>query len=128
MFPFDASNIFDLLIAVGTMGTLIVLSITLYVQIQDRKPKFTYERLRENDNWKIMILHPDKPIHVISVTLNDKQLRLANSQNYERTMRVGEGQNFEVGVKPDDDATVVIKYDKYRITKKWRKIPLYGNF
>ena len=77
-------------IAVGSgLGIL-----KIYYMREDRKPKFTYERLNGNNQWKIMILHPDKPIHKISIKLDNRPLPIANSNNkrYERTMRAGEGK------------------------------------
>ena len=104
----------------------------LYYMREDRKPKFTYERIKENNVWKLMILHPDKPIHKISVFCDKTPLPLSNTnrEQYERTMRVGEGQNFDAGEKIDDDSIILIKYDKYKVEEKWKDIPLYhyGNF
>ena len=118
----------DIIIALGTIVTAIILGVTLYLQIQDRKPKFTYERLKEGEIWKLMILHPDKIIHKISITIDDQPIPLANTKDrYYRTMRVSEGQNFDVGKEPNENSLVVIKYDKNKIQQKWRDIPLYHN-
>lgn len=98
----------------------------MYYWYQDRKPKFTYERVKEGENWHIMILHPDKPIHKISITMDKQPLELTDAKNrFERTMRIGEGQNFAIGKEPNDNAEIVINYDKYKIKKKWKDIPIY---
>ncbi len=99
----------------------------LYWWYQDRKPKFTYERFREGEIWKLMILHPDKIINKISITLDGMPLPLSNTKDrYERAMRTGEGQNFDIGKEPKENSSIVIKYDKYKITKKWKDIPIYN--
>lgn len=96
----------------------------MYYWYQDRKPEFTYEKMQEMYNWKITILHPDKPIHRISITLDGKPLPLSNiPTRYERSMRVGEGQNFDVGKVVNDQSIVIIKADKRKIKKKWKDIP-----
>lgn len=126
---------FDLVYQIATVVAVLVGSgiglFRLYWWYQDRKPKFTYERFKEGEIWKLMILHPDKIINKISITMNNQPLPLSNTKNrYERSMRVGEGQNFDVGEHVDDNPDIVIKYDKYRIKKKWKDISLYhyGNF
>ena len=125
------SNLNQVLVVSGIIATIIGSSVGIlkfYYIIQDRKPKFTYERVDQNETgWLLMILHPDKPIHKISATLDGTQLRISALPEirYERTMRVGEGMNFDVGKNINDESIIIIRYDRYKIKKRWRDIPLY---
>lgn len=121
---------FDLVYQIVTVIAVIIGSsvalFKMYYWYQDRKPKFTYEKVKEDENWHIMILHPDKPIQKISVMMNKQPLQLKDVKNrFERTMRIGEGQNFAIGKEPSDNAEIIINYDKYKIKKKWKDIPIY---
>jgi len=109
-------------IVIVTLGIL-----KLYYMIDDRKPKFSYERLEESSGWKIMILHPDKIIHKFSITINDEAIPISNSpdQFCECTLRIGEGVNFDVPDNVNDDSKVVIKYDNNHKSIKYKDIPLY---
>lgn len=124
---FQTISITDILIAGSTLVSAIVLTITLYYQKQDRKPKFTYERVDRSDgDWMLRILHPDKPIHKISVTLDGLSLKISDVTNrYELTMRAGEGVNFTVGKDVNEESLIVIKYDNNKIKIKWKDIPCY---
>ena len=117
-----------MLTIVGIIATIIATGIGIvktYYWRQDRKPNFRYEKFREREIWFIRILYPDKPINKIMITLNDQPLSLSDKKDlYERTMSVGEGQNFEVGKEVMSEAEVLIKYDKYKIKKKFSEITL----
>lgn len=118
----------SILTIVGIIATVIGTGIGLvkaYYWHQDRKPNFRYEKFREREVWHIRILHPDKPINKIAITMNDQPLPLSDKKElYERTMSVGEGQNFEVGKDVNSEVKIIIKYDKYEIKKKFSKITL----
>ncbi len=117
----------DIVIALGTLATAIILGITLYLQIQDRKPKFAYERLKENNTWMIRILHPDKRINKISISLDGNLIPLtdASGEHFECMIEVGGGQNFLAGQNIQGDSKVVITYDKNKIKSKFKDIPLH---
>ena len=75
--------------------------------------------------WKIRILHPDKIIHKFSIIIDGEALPLSDAkQRSELTLRVGEGQNFDVPDKVNDDSQVIIKYDDDYKPIKFRDIPL----
>lgn len=117
----------EVLTIVGIIATCIGSGIGIFKSIywyQDRKPVFAYERFKEKDVWFLRIQHNDKIIHKLSVTLNDSLLPLADKKGkYERVMRINEGQNFEIGKEVNPNLEIRIRYDKYKITKKFLDIP-----
>lgn len=118
----------NVLTIVGIIATVIGTGIGIvktYYWRQDRKPNFRYEKFREREIWFIRILHPDKPINKIMITRNGNPLSLSDKKElYERTMSIGEGQNFEVGKDVMAEDEIVIKYDKYKIKRKFSEITL----
>ncbi len=125
--PLDYNLVLILVTIVGVGIASCIGILKIYYMKEDRKPKFSYERVKENDKWHIMILHPDKIIHKLSISINGKQIPVKNSQEsqYELTLRAGEGENFAVPDTVQDDSIVIIKYDKYHKKMKYKDIPLY---
>ena len=125
--PLDYNLVLILATIVGIGIASCIGILKIYYMKEDRKPKFSYERVKENDKWHIMILHPDKIIHKFSILIDDKQIPIKNSQEsqYELTLRAGEGENFAVPDTVQDDSIVIIKYDKYHKKMKYKDIPLY---
>lgn len=113
--------------AVGTIVGTILGILKFHYMREDRKPKFSYERFEDSTGWKIMILHPDKLIHKFSITIDDKLIPISNSPDKfcERTLRVGEGTNFDVPENVTDDSKVLMKFDNNHKSIKYKDIPLY---
>lgn len=113
-----------------TLGSIVggVLGILkMYYMIQDRKPKFSYEKFQEGGEWKILILHPDKLIHKFSITIDDNLIPLSKSNGrfYERTLKAGEGTTFDVPENITVDSKVIMKFDKNHKSIIYKDIPLY---
>ena len=108
----------------GVVIMIVVVKKFLYTQ-EDRKPKFSYEKFKENKMWKIRIHHPDKIIHKFSIIIDGEPLSLADAkQKTQLTLRIDECQNFDVPDKVNDNSQVIIKYDDYYIPIKFKDIPL----
>jgi len=115
----------DFVIAVGTIGTVIVLSITLYFHLQDRKPHFAYEKYKEGIGIiRIKVTQPNKRIHHLSVKIDGIALKMP--YNYDRTecaLNAGEGVILDLPNGIKDDSNVVIKFDRHRLKMKFKDIP-----
>lgn len=125
-----ALNYTEIVAIVTTIAAIVVVTLgilKMYYMIEDRKSKFSYEKFKENTGWKIMILHPDKLIYKFSITIDGKPIPISNSTNglCERTLRVGEGENFDVPDNIHDDSKVVIQFDKNYKSMKYKDIPLF---
>ncbi len=122
----DLNQIFIITgIIAGVVGIVLGL-VKLHYMREDRKPRFTYEKLLNGEVWQLMILHPNKHINKIYVTIDGKRLRIFDTKDrYERAMREGEGETFEIGKDAKDDTMIVINFDGHKIKKKFKDISLY---
>jgi len=118
---------------VGIIVAIVGMGIASYIGFsrirllkEENKPKFRYERVKENKKWHIMITQPNKIINKFSISVDNKQLPTKNSIEplYEITLGAGEGQNFSVHDGVQDYSKVVIKYDGHTKKMRYKDIPL----
>jgi len=118
----------EILTVVGIIATIIGSGIGVFKAVywyQDRKPNFVYERFRENEIWCLRIQHNDKIINSLSVTMDNNPLHFWDKKDlFERVLRINEGQNFEIGKNIEPNSEIIIKYNRYKIKKKFSKIPV----
>lgn len=87
----------------------------------DRQPKLgIFERFKENGNWKIRVHSPTKIIEKCNIEFNGKKLILSDEKNYNRSIGLGDGDNFNMpkNVSDDDDHFVIVKEGKKTILKE----------
>ena len=96
---------------------------------EDRKPKFSYERISGNDVWRIMIHSPNKIIHKFSISIDGEKIPVENSSYrlLECTLKEGEGVNFVVPTNVSENSKIILKFDQFKESMKYKDIPLYRN-
>jgi len=125
-------EIIDFVIAGGIIGTVIVLSITLYFNLQDRKPKFEqFQRKKDTvGKWYIFVHSPSKRIRKCSATFKGQKLSLRDGKGFEKNVVSGGGCNFDMpnDVSENNDGVVLIKSGRQTIEKsKFNEIEATGN-
>jgi hypothetical protein len=83
-------------------------SSTLKYHGQERDD-FTLQRFKENDVWKVRILHPQSNIQNCIVFCEKEPLRSTKHENiYEHTIEIGGGDNFEMPENLDNNNPMII--------------------
>ncbi len=122
---------FELILTIVTVVIGIIVAYGTILKIkymrEDRKPKFSHQRVKDNTGWKILIHSPNTIIHKFSISIDEEKLFIENSTNHlqECTLMEGDGVNFVVPENISEDSNVVIKFDQYKKSMKYKDITLY---
>ena|SRR2546427_7598313 len=113
----------EIIIALGTIATAVILGITLYLQVQDRKPKFRFCKNLVGDNrWTIVVFQSDKLIQELTVEINGELMVERGTNQTKFNLGINEGATFIVPENSRDDSEVIFKYDGNKRKIKLGKI------
>ena len=125
----ELQDITSVLTAGGIIATAIITFGIWHYTRKDRLPIFgKFQRKNYNDGSWIIFLHsPSKPIGKCNVTFRGKPIPIQNTNNYEKSMALGEAGVFLMpsNISSDDDGMIIVRDGKNNIIKeKFNTIPM----